>query len=113
MFKQLVVAAILAAPGVAFAGQAMSIEDSFAVASNASTGVDTVMSPMQDGGASDLREPGSGRGADDADTHASDSGPTRGARAPHAAAGETAASTHTHKAHGKTPWQSLVPGAMK
>jgi len=113
VFKQLVVAAILAAPCAAFAGQAMSIEEGFAIASNASTEIDTVMSPMQDGGASDVREPGSGRGVDDADTRTAESASARSARAPRATAGDSAPSTHAHKAHNKTPWQSLVPGALK
>jgi len=114
VFKQLIVAAILAAPCAAFAGQVMSLDGGFAVASNASTEIDTVMSPLQDGGgASDVRAPGSGRGVDDADTHAAEGASARGARAPRTTPVDSAPGAHAHKAHNKTPWQSLVPGAMK
>jgi hypothetical protein len=114
VFKHLVLAAILAAPCTAFAGQAMSIDDGFAAGKIASSEVSTVIAPMQDGGATDaMREPGAGRGGDDADTHAqADNTPARGAPAGRAVGSDGAAS-HVHKSHGKTPWQSLLPGVMK
>lgn len=104
----------LCAPFAASAGQGMSIDDGFAVASTASSSA-TAISPMTDGGSSDVHAPGSGRGVDEADAQPSDSAPARGARAPRAAAaGDTPAGTsHAHKTHGKTPWQSLLPGQMK
>lgn len=116
MFKSLVLAAILCAPCMASAAKAMSLDGNFALASNTSSGeIETVISPMQDGGGgtSDaMRVPGAGRGTDDIDTHvAADSAPARGAHAAHAA-GTDSASPHTHKGHGKA-WQSLLPGALK
>jgi hypothetical protein len=100
---------------MALAGQAMSLDDGFAVASNASPNeIETVISPMQDaGGTSDaMRVPRTGRGTDAADTHApADNAPTRGAHPAPATAADSP-SSHAHKGHGRA-WQSLLPGAMK
>jgi hypothetical protein len=113
VFKHLVLAAFLAAPCSAFAGHAMSIDDGFAgkIASSESP----IVSPMHDGGATDtMREPSAERGGDDADSHAqSDNAPARSAHASRAVGGDAAAAAHAHKNHGKTPWQSLLPGVMK
>jgi hypothetical protein len=66
---------------------------------------------MQDGA---VREQGAGRGSDDADGHAqSDNAPARGTHAGREIGSDAAAASHAHKSHGKTPWQSLLPGVMK
>lgn len=117
MFKHLVLAAVLCAPCLAFAGQAMSVDECSTVASNAAVGAaDTVISPMHDsgGGAPALHEPGAGRGADEADSRITPTDNT----APHAAtsahgAGETTVRSHKGGGHGRAPWQSLLPGVMK
>ena len=111
MFKTLLLASILCAPCAALAGQAMSLDGGFALASTASSGeIETVIAPMQDGGGA---APGAGRGTDAADTHAQgDNASARGTHAAHAPNAD-AASPHTHKGHGKAAWQSLLPGSMK
>jgi len=116
VFKHLVLAAVLCAPCLAFAGQAMSVDECSTVASNAAVGAaDTVISPMHDGGgAPALREPGAGRGTDETDARTT---PTDNS-APHAANSARGASdtnVHSHKGggHGRAPWQSLLPGVMK
>jgi hypothetical protein len=117
VFKHLVLAAVLCAPCVAFAGQAMSVDECSTVASNAAVGAaDAVISPMHDGGgaAPALHEPGTGRGADETDSRTTQTDST----APHAgtsARGSSDTSVHSHKGggHGRAPWQSLLPGVMK
>jgi hypothetical protein len=89
----------------------MSIDDGFA-GKVASSEVNTVIAPMQDGGA--MPEPGAGRGSDDADGHAqSDNAPARDVHTGRANGSDAAATSHVHKSHGKTPWQSLLPGVLK
>lgn len=116
MLKHLVVAALLSAPCLAFAGQGMSIEDGFALASNSGgREIDAAIAPMQEAGGSEAaHEPGVGRGSGDIDAHAQNENaaahgghPARGA-----AAGESG-SSHVHKNHGGKAWQSLLPGVMK
>ena len=119
MFKHLVLAAVMYAPCLAFAGQAMSVDECSTVASNAAVGAaDTVISPMHDGGgtvaAPALHEPGAGRGADETDSRATQTGSS----AAHAASsahstGDTNIHPHKGGGHGRAPWQSLLPGVMK
>lgn len=111
MFKPLLLASILCAPCAALAAQARSLDGGFALASNTSSSeIETVISPMQDGGGA---APGAGRGTDAADTHAqSENASARGAHAAHAPNAD-AAGPHTHKGHSKAAWQSLLPGSMK
>lgn len=116
MLKHLVLAAVLCAPCLAFAAQAMSVDECSTVASNAAVGVaDSVISPMHDGGAATpaAQQPSAGRGADEPAARAQADNTT-----PHAATsvhGASDTSTHPHKggAHGRAPWQSLLPGVMK
>jgi hypothetical protein len=99
---------------MALAGQAMSLDGSFALASNASSAeIETVISPMQDGGgaADAMHVPAARRGSDEIDTHAADNAPARGAHPAHARGTDTV-NPHAHKGHGRA-WQSLLPGAMK
>ena len=111
MLKHLLVAALLSAPCVAFAGQGMSIEDGFALASNsAARELDAVIAPMQDGGGA---EPGTGRGSGDVETRGHDGAAPRAAHSAHAATGSDSTNTHAHKNHAGKAWQSLLPGAMK
>ena len=112
MFKHLVVTALLSAPCLAFAGQGMSIDHGYTLASNsAGREIDAVIAPMQDGGGAEpAHEPGSGRGSGDVDTRTqADSAAARTSRAAHGATGDT----HARKSHGGKAWQSLLPGAMK
>ena len=118
VFKHLVLAAVLCAPCLAFAGQAMSVDECSTVASNAAVGAaDTVISPMHDGGGNALpavNEPGAGRGGDDTDSRTTQTDST----APHAAnsahgANDTTIRSHKGGGHGRAPWQSLLPGVMK
>jgi len=80
---------------MALAGQAMSLDGGFALASNTSSAeVETVISPMQDGGGSSeaMHVPGAGRGTDAVDTHAqNDNAPAR-----------------AHAAHAQGSWQGCV-----
>jgi hypothetical protein len=114
VYKHLVLAAVLCAPCLAFAGQAMSVDECSTVASNAATGAaDTVLSPMHDGGGAPAAHAPAARGTDETDTRAATD-----AAAAHAANAATSASdttTRTHKGggHGRAPWQSLLPGVMK
>lgn len=113
MLKPLGLAIVLCAPCMALAGQAMSLDDGFAMASNSSP-IETVISPMQDGGGTTDAAHASGatRGTDDVDTHGQADN-TSAARVVRPAHGSDAANPRTHKGHGKAPWQSLLPGAMK
>jgi hypothetical protein len=113
--KYLVLAAMLAAPCAAFAGQAMSVDDGFAVASNATGEIDTVIAPMHDGGATGaIHDQGARRGVDGSDSRAQpETSAPHGVLSGHAAGSDAAASTRTHKGHARTPWQSLLPGVMK
>jgi len=111
MVKHLALAILVfATPAAAFGAQGMSIEDGFAVASNAA-----VEAPMQDAATSStLREPGAGRGSDEADNRsAADSTSAHGTRSGRQVGSDAAANAHAHKGHAKTPWQSLLPGVMK
>lgn len=117
MFKHLVLAAVLCAPCLAFAGQAMSVDECSTVANNAAVrAVDTVISPMHDGGGGTpaLHAPGTGRGADETDsrtTQADNSAPLAASSAH--GSGDTNIRSHKGGGHGRAPWQSLLPGVMK
>ena len=112
MYKYLVLAAVLCAPCLAFAGQAMSVDECSTVASNAATGT-AVISPMHDSGAAPAAHAPAARGADEADTRAPVD--TSAARAANTAQSATDTSSRPHKGggHGRAPWQSLLPGVMK
>ena len=118
MFKYFVVLAVLAAPGAAFAAQGMSTDDSYALASTASSSeIDTVIAPMQDGGGTEaMHGSNAGRAGGEVDNHTqSDNAASRGAHSGRAVGADGAATNPhaAHKSHGKTPWQSLLPGVMK
>ena len=117
MFKHLVLALVLCAPCVAFAGQAMSVDECSTVASNAAVGAsDTVISPMHDGGSGSpaLHMPGGGRGADEIDSRTTQTEGTA-SHATNSARGASDTNVRSHKGggHGRAPWQSLLPGVMK
>jgi len=106
VFKRLIVAALLSAPSLVLAGQAMSLDEGLAAVSTVED--DAVMAPMQDGGgASSPREADAARRVDEIDVHSA---------APRAvnSRGTDATTTHSHKGgHGRAPWQALLPGVMK
>jgi len=116
VYKHLVLAMVLFAPCIAFAGQAMSVDECSTVASNAAVGAaDTAISPMHDGGSSSaLHEPGAGRGADETDSRATQTDGTV-SHATNSARGASDTNVRSHKGggHGRAPWQSLLPGVMK
>jgi hypothetical protein len=111
MFNRLALILVLLAPCAAFAGQGMSVEDSFAVASNAPSRDVDAIAPAAEG----MHEPGASRGGEDPENHASTDGAgTHGAHNGRSGGNDAAATTtRPHKNHGKAPWQSLLPGVMK
>src|SRR5881227_2225198 len=70
VYKHLLLAAVQCAPCLAFAGQAMSVDECSTVASNAATGAaDTVLAPMHDGGGAPVAHAPAARGVDETETH--------------------------------------------
>jgi imidazolonepropionase-like amidohydrolase len=98
---------------MALAGQAKSLDDGFALASTAGE-IETVISPMQEGGGTShaTRVPGSGRGTDEIEAHPRADSTAAHAAHPASVPTSDSANPHVHKGHGRA-WQSLLPGAMK
>ncbi len=106
MLKPLGLAIVLCAPCMALAGQAMSLDDGLAAVSTVES--DAMIAPMHGSGAADgMSEPAAQRNVDEIDVHSAAPHPGR-------PRGIDAPNTHPHKGgHGRTPWQSLLPGVMK
>jgi hypothetical protein len=115
VYKHLLLAAFLSAPCLAFAGQAMSVDECSTVASNAATGAaDTVMSSMHDVGSASAAHVPAARGVDETETHArADTSAAHASSAVQNASGDTTTRPHKGGGHGRAPWQSLLPGVMK
>jgi len=115
VYKHLLLAAVLCAPCLGFAGQAMSVDECSTVASNAATGAaDTVISSMREVGGAPVARAPAARGTDETETQArADTSAAHAANAGQNASGDTTIRPHKGGGHGRAPWQSLLPGVMK